>query len=102
MPVLGDFADADDTDERALIHGREMADSSSEHLLHELVDRRVGRSEPNLARHEDRDGIRKNLGTPAGNPAYDVALQFLTLPWIHTPNLAAHVLAIIRGKLPED
>ncbi|MCY4140155.1 MAG: hypothetical protein OXF56_18075 [Rhodobacteraceae bacterium] len=69
MPLFAGVAGADDTDERALIHDREMAAArqsrwqSSEHLLHELVDRRVGRAGPDLARHDGGDGIPKNLGT---------------------------------------
>ena len=52
-----------------------MVDTSSEHLPNELADRRIRRSGLNFARHEGQDGIRKNLGTTAGNPAYDVSFR---------------------------
>ena len=38
----------------------------------------------------------KNLLLVIDNP------RFLILPWIKMPNLGAHILAIIRRRLPED
>ena len=38
----------------------------------------------------------KNLPLVVDNP------RFLILPWIHIPNLASHILAIVRRRLPQD
>ena len=39
---------------------------------------------------------QKNLAFVVDNP------RFLILPWVRVPNLASHILSIVRRRLPED